>query len=385
MIAIPWFMIHVSGQVILGYSTIGITLLMFLFSPYIGVIVDRFSRKSILCSTQLICGVVVALVSLIVVLQGNIQTWNLIVISFIGQLYYSIHFPAFQAYIQEVFDDEQFKSINSVFEMANQLDTILAGAIASLLIDSSPPYFLLFIDAFSYFACFVLIWIIPYAPKQPEVESGQKVKWLSKLKQGFTYIKVRPTLFFFFLAIYMPFIVAMIGNYVIPIHLSITLKASSAVLAYFSMFYAAGAMLSGVLVSSIGLKWGNNTVVTIMMILTVISLGGMVLFSQTWLFLLFGIIEGIGNSGTKILRNTMMMNLIPNQLFGRVSSFYNTLGLFIRILLLLLFTELSEKVSSTFFLGSMLTLVTVSLLVVVLFKSVNSEDKRHLNEKDLFY
>ncbi|MGQ0519429.1 hypothetical protein ACT453_61945, partial [Bacillus sp. D-CC] len=46
-----------------------------------------------------------------------------------------------------------------------------------------------------------------------------------------------------------------------------------------------------------------------------------------------------GNAGTRVARNVLMMEEIPNEVMGRVDSLFRLIGTGIRIVLLMLFTR----------------------------------------------
>jgi hypothetical protein len=65
----------------------------------------------------------------------------------------------------------------------------------------------------------------------------------------------------------------------------------------------------------------------------------MVFIPKTLVFLVLNFILGGANAGTRVARSTMIMNLIPNHMIGRIESFYNGLGLILRTMIIGLFTE----------------------------------------------
>lgn len=56
------------------------------------------------------------------------------------------------------------------------------------------------------------------------------------------------------------------------------------------------------------------------------------------------IFHAVGNAGTRVARNVLMMEEIPNEVMGRVDSLFRLIGTGIRILLLMLFTAGVSKV-----------------------------------------
>jgi len=132
MIAIPWLLINrQNGSQLFGYVTLATTLLMFFASPAIGALVDRFSRKKLLLSFELFGLSSVLLFSLWGFAAGHYASWQLVAIFVAGTSYYSMHFPSQFAFVQEIFSEDQYRSLASVMEVQNQTSSMLAGLSAA--------------------------------------------------------------------------------------------------------------------------------------------------------------------------------------------------------------------------------------------------------------
>ena len=99
-------------------------------------------------------------------------------------------------------------------------------------------------------------------------------------------------------------------------------------------------------------------------IVYILSLVGLFLLPNVFAFLLFNAVRGMGNAGTKIIRSTMLMELIPTQLLGRVSSFYSSFGLLVRTLFLLVSTSIIEQAGAAALFGISAGIMLISLLII---------------------
>src|SRR5690606_28242623 len=135
MIAIPWMLVSSdNGNKVFGYITIGMTILSFILTPFVGNLVDKFSRKKLLVLSEIICFALLLIFSLIGFIGLSYEIWHYTIIYMIGSLYYTIFYPTMFALNQEIFTKDQYKSLNGTMEVQGQLSSMIAGALASILL-----------------------------------------------------------------------------------------------------------------------------------------------------------------------------------------------------------------------------------------------------------
>lgn len=339
MLGVPWLLVNrAGGEAVFGYMTLGTTLILFLVSPYIGVLIDRFSRKQILLISEVVGGSIVLAMALWGALAGHFETWQLITTYFGGSLYYSLHFTTQFAFTQEIFNRDQYQMLNGVMEVQNQTASMIAGGLASVLLDRVELSTILMFDAATYAIGFMLFLGIPY--QRAERAAGAKaVSVWRNIAEGFLYLKEKPRLTVFLICSFMTFLVLMVGNYLFPIYVTKVLHAGANVLGTADMFYAIGAILAGLIIPTLVSRLGSfrSIVVTFSSYTAAIWMIG--LFPITGLYIALKLVLGFGNAGTRVARNTVMMELVPNHLMGRVNSFFNAFGMGTRVLLLAIFTR----------------------------------------------
>ena len=162
----------------------------------------------------------------------------------------------------------------------------------------------------------------------------------------------------------MPFIGVMMANYLIPVYISDILKANASVYAKQSMMYGVGAVIAGISIPLI-MKYVKTEVSIVMtMGIYIISITAMVIEPSIMLLYGLAIFHAIGNAGTRVARNVLMMEEIPNEVMGRVDSLFRLIGTGIRIVLLMLFTAGVSKVGVMvpFYLLSFILILSLELL-----------------------
>lgn len=336
MITIPWLLIKESGgETTFGYVSIISTLIMFLLTPFIGQSIDRFSRKSLLLCNE---GIGIAVIGIMVIWGFAGQSYHsihYILIYIAGSFYYLLFYPTIFAFNQEIFQAEHYKSLSGTMEIQGQLTQVISGAAASFLIEVVSLKWILLVDMLTFVGAFLLFLCIPYVKKK---EIKKKITFKKQLFEGIHFMKKRPKLFWFLLATYMPFIGVMMANYLIPVYISDILKANASVYAIEGMMYGVGAVVAGICIPLI-MKYVKTEVSIVMtMCIYVISITAMIIEPSVMLLYGLAIFHAIGNAGTRVARNVLMMEEIPNEVMGRVDSLFRLIGTGIRIVLLMLFT-----------------------------------------------
>ncbi|KXY34884.1 MFS transporter [Bacillus sp. FSL K6-0067] len=363
MITIPWLLIKESGgETTFGYVSIISTLIMFLLTPFIGQSIDRFSRKSLLLCNE---GIGIAVIGIMVIWGFAGQSYHsihYILIYIAGSFYYLLFYPTIFAFNQEIFQAEHYKSLSGTMEIQGQLTQVISGAAASFLIEIVSLKWILLVDMLTFVGAFFLFLCIPYVKKK---EVKRKITFKKQLFEGIHFMKKRPKLFWFLLATYMPFIGVMMANYLIPVYISDILKANASVYAIEGMMYGVGAVVAGICIPLI-MKYVKIEISIVMtMLLYVISITVMIVEPSVMLLYALAIFHAMGNAGTRVARNVLMMEEIPNEVMGRVDSLFRLIGTGIRIVLLMLFTAGVSKVGVMvpFYLLSFILILSLGIAI----------------------
>lgn len=345
--AVPWLLVNQpGGGEAFRWITIITTIALFLLMPYYGAWVDRHSRKVALLTSEawgFLATVTMAVVGLTL---GGFSTWQLMAIYFAGMLYYTLHYPAKFALIQQMFDRSQYQSLIGLLEIQGQTAMMIAGGLGGLLIAHVPLWAILLFDAATYLASFLIQSTLPYQPThlsesraslRPDLSTNTPPPpnpsiWRS-VTEGYRWLRDRPRLALFFTCSLMPFVIVMTGNYLFPIYVAQTLQASAAWFAAGEIAFALGAIVAGFLLPRlIGRHSAANTIPATMLVF----LAGMLVLVFLKLplpFLLAGALLGFGNAGCRVARSALLLHTIPNEFMGRVGGFYNVLDRILRTVL----------------------------------------------------
>ncbi|PPA70416.1 MFS transporter [Jeotgalibacillus proteolyticus] len=363
MIAIPWLLVSgENGSIIFGYVTMGMTVINFLLAPLVGQLIDRVSRKQLLLTSKKVSLLVVLGFSIYGMAGMTFETWHYMVLFVTGSLYYTIFYPTMFALNQELFSKDQYKSLNGTIEIQGQLSSVIAGGAASILLMVVELQTILLVNAAAYGIAIWLYIRIPYLKKKTEV-SGVKLKSAKPM----SFIKHNRAIFLLFLFSTMPFIGVMLTNYLFPVYLVDVLQTSGSVYGFKEMIYAIGAVAAGILAPIAAAKWGEGKTILFTMSLYTAAIF-IVLVANVPVFLMLMFFLAIGNSGARVARNALMMEKVPNEMIGRIDGLIRSIGLFVRILLLGVFTGMVSG-GAIMMCFMILGLLVFASLIIVLFAS----------------
>ncbi|MBA4137186.1 MAG: hypothetical protein C0518_07710 [Opitutus sp.] len=368
IIAVPWLLVNrPGGSQIYGWATALTTLAIFLFAPYYGAWVDRHSRKTMLLLSEIFGATATLAMALLGFFRGEYATWQLVTVYFCGMFYYTLHFPAKFAFIQQIFGRAHYQSLTSAMEIQGQTASMLAGGLASLMLDHVSLTTILLLDAGSYAISFVLQSTIPYEATHQTAESKAAPApnaWRA-VGEAWAWLRARPALSTFLLCSFVPFLGIMVGNYLFPIYVAQTLHASPAVYGRGEMIFALGALCAGIGVPFLTARLNHARTTVALAAVFLVALALLVVWPRIAPFYFAMLLLGLGNAGVRVARNVIVLESVPNAIMGRVHVFFLVAERSLRTVLILLMTLLID-VRGAPFCFAILLLVNLVVFVAML-------------------
>lgn len=367
MIGISWYMVELTGTArLLGSTMIISAILTLLIGPFAGTMIDRFSRKAILQFEQL-AGFTVLLTVSVWGWLGTYSEWMMVFIYLSSIFIFYMHESAQSAFVQEIFEPKLYGSINSFLEIENQTALVLSGALAGILLEKFGLHVVLILNALAYLLAFLNLLGINYVSTSKEkLKLDTRNSWLSMFNESWRFIKRRRGLMIFGVAALIPFITVMLVNLLNPIFVSHSLKADVKIYSLGEVTYSIGALISGVCTTIITRKMSSSSYMVANYFMMIVALILTVTFPKAGIFLLCSALIGWCNVSTRLIRQNMYMELLPNHLIGRVLSFFKSIGTLLRLLLLALFTiiiDLNGVSVGYFILAGILSVATIGIFL----------------------
>jgi len=121
----------------------------------------------------------------------------------------------------------------------------------------------------------------------------------------------------------MPFITVMASNYLFPVYVAQTLRADARVFGLGEILFAFGAVIAGFWLPRLIAQHSAFQTIAATMLVYATGLVIIVLFHYSGFYFAAAILLGFGNAGCRVARSALVLNLIPNEVMGRITVFYN--------------------------------------------------------------
>jgi len=328
--SVPWLLVHQpDGNADFRWITIATTVVLFVLMPYYGAWIDRHSRKTALLGSEVWGFLSTLTMAVIGLVLGSFGSWQLMAIYFCGMLYYTLHYPAKFALIQQMFDRSQYQSLIGLLEIQGQTAMMIAGGLGGWLVEHVPLWAILCFDASTYMVSFLIQKTLPYTATHLIPQPDGQVRlpptrsvWHSVV-EGWRWLAARPRLAVFLTCSLIPFILLMAGNYLFPIYVAQTLHASAAYFAGGEITFACGAVLAGFLLPRLIDRHSAANTIPATMLTYGAGLLLVIFIRQPWAYLTAGTLLGFGNAGCRVARSALLLHIVPNEVMGRVGGFYS--------------------------------------------------------------
>lgn len=165
-----------------------------LFSPFAGVIVDRYDKRKIMMYSDTLAGIG-TLTMFLLYLTGVMEIWHLFIILSISSIANSLQFPAYQAAISTLVKKEQLGKASGLVQVAESVSIIIAPILAGFLLNVIDLHGIVILDfaTFLIAMCTLLFVKIPQVKGKEENNEQKKSAW-KEAAFGWKYIVDRPGL-----------------------------------------------------------------------------------------------------------------------------------------------------------------------------------------------
>ena len=184
-IAMGWLVYRITGSAfLLGAVEFVGNLPAFLVIPFVGVLADRWNRHKMVIFVQ--AGLMIqAFILASLVLLGNIQVWQIFVLSVMHGIFHSLDTPVRQAFVMDMLERREdignaIALNSSLFNLARLVGPSIAGILIGLV--GEGMCFLL--NGVSYFAVLIALFLMKIHHRANHVEASNM---FGEIKKGFTY------------------------------------------------------------------------------------------------------------------------------------------------------------------------------------------------------
>jgi len=319
-VATSWLVYRLTGSaLLLGIVGFAGQILTFLLAPFAGVFVDRLNRRNLLIWTQVLAAVQ-SLGLAWLTIAGKVTIYEIIGLAVFQGFINAFDMPTRQSFLIQMVEDKQDLgnaiALNS--SMVN-LARLIGPALAGIIIGAVGEGYCFLIDGVSYLAVIASLLMMRVTVAQA---ARQTTSMLQQLHEGWKYVKgfspIRTILLLFAVISLtgMPYLVLM------PIFASKVLHGGPHTLGWLMGASGVGALLAA---GRLALKKSVRGLTSGIQFAAFLFGGGLILFGLSrnlWFSLLLMFVTGYGMMQGLAGSNTVIQTLVPEQMRGRVMSYY---------------------------------------------------------------
>lgn len=165
-----------------------------IMSPFAGVMVDRYNRKTMMAVSDIGAGVATIII-LTLNAMGVLQVWHLYIAAAIQGTFNTFQWPAYSSAISLMVPKEQYGRVNGMMALVEMGPGVLAPMLAGALLPFIGLTGILTIDVVTFVLAVGALMIV-FIPQPQQTDEGKKAQgnvW-KEAAYGFRYIFSRPSL-----------------------------------------------------------------------------------------------------------------------------------------------------------------------------------------------
>lgn len=319
MIGLNWFILEASD------SSFMVSLFMIVqlisgavFSSLIGGLIDYYKRRDVLIVSNFVRGITIFIVIILYLFTTNY--YLLFILAVINGVGWTTYASSSRALVQEILSEKELRCGNSFVEISMQIGLFLASGASGIIYKYVGIVGILTIDAITFFVSNIFLYKIKIDNR---INKESKDGYIEKIKDGKKYAVDNKLIFTFGIFIFIPFVVTMASNVVLPEYVMISLNSNSVIFGVTDMLYGVGACLAGVIITNTALKDGKSeNPIYFYNIISMLALAFLYINKAIPPLLVAYLLFGLCNTSLRILLNSYIMTVVPKDNFGYVMSIW---------------------------------------------------------------
>lgn len=295
--------------------------------PFAGGIADRFDRRGVLIASNA-CRAGLSLAVAAAIFSGLHPGAAVYALAFAGGMGWTVFFPASRGLLQEILAGGEYVRGTGMAEASLQIGTFMAAAAMGILYDRWGFGTILVIDAFTFVVSNALLMRMqPTAAPRPRPQQP----FLTQIREGVAFLARRRPLLAYGVVLFIPFVVTLSLNVVMPGYVSSRLGRGAATFGFADMCYGVGACVAGLAASTISARSSRPRAIALLFVSSISGL--LFLAGNRWvsgLFAASGVI-GFANSSLRVVMQAHLMELVPQEVMGRCMSLWFGISMFLHI------------------------------------------------------
>ncbi|MDZ8087072.1 MAG: MFS transporter [Nostoc sp. DedQUE12b] len=222
-----------------------------LLSPLVGVLVDRWNRRTCIILSDAGAGVS-TLAIVLLLLVGRLEVWHIYLVVAVSSIFSAFQWPAYAAATTMLVPKQHLGRANGMVQFAEATSRLLSPMLAGALVVTIQIQGVILIDCVTFLFSVVTLLLVRFPEPKTTAENEVRKSWqLREFTYGWTYITARPGLLgllIFFAAI--NFLIGVVSVLVTPLVLAF---ATANVLGTVLSIGGSGMLVGGLVMS----VWGG--------------------------------------------------------------------------------------------------------------------------------
>jgi len=322
-----WFLMDQTGSI----QSIGFLLSLnviagLVIAPFVGTMTDKFNRKKIILWTNLIRALgIFAVTCLFLIFGFHIE--YLYAFAIINGMGWSIYMSASRSLVQELLTEKELINGNSLVEISLQVGMFMAGAVSGILYKFYGFELILIINSLAFILSSLFLLKVKYQAISVE---NIKESFYSNFKNGISYLKDRPYIFWVGVVAIVPLISTMIYNVVLPGYVNNSVNGDSVVFGLSDMSYGIGGLISGFVAAPFAKRISKGVTISGFFLLAIVTLLSLAFNQYIFVLYIGSMLIGLCNSSLRILMNTTIMETVSKAYMGRALSVWMAISLLLQ-------------------------------------------------------
>lgn len=311
-------------------------------SPFAGVVVDRFSRRTLLLLTQTL-QMILAFILAALVFANTVQVWHIILLALLLGLTKIVDAPARQAFIKDMVGPEDMSSgitLNSIMVNGGR---VVGPALAGVLLASLGAGWCFFVNGVTFLAVLISLLVIHEHFRVPGVGKGSPIQ---QMREGLVFSRQHETILPLLLLSAVGATFAVNTVTLLPALADVVLHSPVDGLSLLSAAQGVGAIIAGLVLTPLVNRYGHGPVVSVMIIVWSWS---MIMLASTASVALSAFYMGVFGFAFVLFfvnANTMIQIVVPDNYRGRVMSLFTLTFLGLTPLSALLIGALANEIGT---------------------------------------
>jgi MFS family permease len=319
MIAQGWLVYQLTGsELMLGLVGFAAAIPALTISPWAGVVVDRYPKRTILLCTQ-VAAMFFALILAALTLSDMVEVWQVMALAVCMGVVNAFDAPARQAFVVEMVGKEDLSNAIAINSLIYNSGRIIGPAIGGILLAFVGAGWCFLLNGLSFVVVIAAFLSMKLPLPQKRVQLTRP--WL-QLKQGFHYVQERIDLSSLILQALIVSVFGVSYSVVLPAFADKVLMVDATGFGLLNTAAGLGAATGSLAIARYGDRGGRGKALVLIALIYPFILFAFAYVTIFPLSLLLAYLLGIGFLTQFALVNTLLQTRVDDDMRGRVMSLY---------------------------------------------------------------